>query len=80
MLSVIGNELARDENDGCSLLDEIVLGRGARRILVAALETEVAAYLEAHRAERDDEDMPWSSVTARAAPGRSRSGPGRRSR
>src|SRR4029077_10644947 len=44
----------RDEVDGRSLLDEIVR-EGARRMLVAALETEGAAYLEAHREERDAE-------------------------
>ena len=37
---------------GRSLLDEIAR-EGARRMLVAALETEVAAYLEARRDERD---------------------------
>lgn len=35
-----------------SLLDEIAR-EGARRMLLAALETEVAAYLEAYRDERD---------------------------
>ena len=54
MLKVVGNEAAQDEVDGRSLLDEIAR-EGARRMLVAALETEVAAYLEAHRDERDDE-------------------------
>jgi hypothetical protein len=39
---------------GRSLLDEIAR-EGARRLLMAALETEVAAYLEAHREERDAE-------------------------
>src|SRR5262245_47344380 len=52
MLKVGGSEAAQDEVDGRSLLDEIVR-EGARRMLVAALETEVAAYLEAHRGERD---------------------------
>jgi putative transposase len=52
MLKVVGNEAAPDELDGPSLLDEIAR-EGARRMLVAALETEVAAYLEAHRDERD---------------------------
>jgi hypothetical protein len=37
--------------DRRSLLDEIAR-EGARRMLVAALETEVAAYLEAHREAR----------------------------
>jgi hypothetical protein len=38
---------------GAALTDEIAC-EGARRMLVAALETEVAAYLEAHHDERDD--------------------------
>src|SRR5262245_43490225 len=54
MLKFVGNEAAQDEVGGRSLLDEIAR-EGARRMLVAALETEVAAYLEAHRGERDDE-------------------------
>jgi putative transposase len=53
MLRVAGSESARDEVDGRSLLDEIAR-EGARRMLAAALETEVAAYLEAHGDERDD--------------------------
>ena len=52
MLKVVGTEAAQDEVDGRSLLDEITRD-GARRMLVAALETEVAAYLEAHRDRRD---------------------------
>jgi len=40
--------------DGRSLLDEIAR-EGAWRMLVAALETEVATYLEAHCDERDEE-------------------------
>ena len=54
MLKVVGTEAAQDEVDGRSLLDEIAR-EGARRMLVAALETEVAAYLETHRDERDAE-------------------------
>ena len=54
MLKIVGNETAQDGIDGRSLLDEIAR-EGARRMLVAALEAEVAAYLEAHREERDDE-------------------------
>jgi hypothetical protein len=53
MLNVVGTDSARDDVDGRSLLDEIAR-EGARRMLVAALETGVAAYLEAHREERDD--------------------------
>ena len=53
MLKVVGTETAQEEGDGRSLLDEIAR-EGARRMLVAALET-VTAYLEAHREERDAE-------------------------
>jgi hypothetical protein len=53
MPTVAGRETAVDEEaERRSLLDEIVR-EGARRMLLAALETEVAAYLEAHAAERD---------------------------
>jgi len=38
--------------DAHSLLDEIAR-EGARRMLLAALETDVAAYLEAHASDRD---------------------------
>jgi hypothetical protein len=41
MLKFVGNEAAQDEGDGRSLLDEIAR-EGARRMLVAALDTEVA--------------------------------------
>jgi putative transposase len=54
MLKVVGNEATQEETDGRSLLDEIAR-EGARRMLMAALETEVAAYLEKHREERDDD-------------------------
>jgi len=52
MLKVVGGEAVEDEADGRFLLHEIAR-EGARRMLVAALEAEVAAYLEAHRDERD---------------------------
>src|SRR6266478_4145537 len=51
---VVGDAAAQDEVDGRSLLDEIAR-EGAWRMLVAALETEVATYLEAHCDERDEE-------------------------
>ena len=54
MLKIAGSESAQDEMDGQSLLDEIAR-EGARRMLVAALETEVAAYVDAHRDERDED-------------------------
>ena len=53
MLKAVGREAVVDEEvDGASLLDEIAR-EGARRMLLAALETEIAAYLEANAAERD---------------------------
>src|SRR5215471_9209811 len=54
MLKVVGDQAALDGMDARSLLDEIAR-EGARRMLVAALEAEVTAYVEAHREERDDD-------------------------
>ena len=42
MLTVAGREMVDDEVDGRSLLDEIAR-EGPRRMLLAALETEVGA-------------------------------------
>ena len=50
MLSVVTDEPTREYS--ASMLDEIVR-EGARRMLAAALEAEVAAYVEAHVDERD---------------------------
>ena len=52
MLTVAGDEIGGAVIDGRLLLDEIAR-EGARRMLVAALATEVAAYLHAHVTERD---------------------------
>jgi putative transposase len=52
MLTAAGRETGDEEVDGRSLLDGIAR-EGARRMLLAALETEVAAYLEAHATDRD---------------------------
>jgi transposase-like protein len=52
MLSVITDAQAHDEL--CLDLDAIVR-EGARRMLAAALEAEVDAYLAAHAAERDEQ-------------------------
>jgi putative transposase len=54
MLTVAADEVGGEEIDGRSLLDEIAR-EGARRMLAAALEVEVAAYLDAHHDERDAE-------------------------
>jgi hypothetical protein len=73
MLRVAGSKSGHDELDGRSLLDEIAR-EGARRMLVAALETEVAAYVEAHDLARDEEGHALVVRNGRAAPARSRSG------
>jgi putative transposase len=52
MLKVVADEAARE--DLAASLDEIVR-EGARRMLAAALEEEVAAYIVAHAAERDED-------------------------
>src|SRR6266516_1958434 len=51
MLKVGAGEAGRE--DLAASLDEIVR-EGARRMLAAALEDEVAAYIAAHAAERDE--------------------------
>jgi transposase-like protein len=51
MLKVVADEAARE--DLAASLDEIVR-EGARRMLAAALEDEVAAYIAAHAGERDE--------------------------
>jgi len=52
MLKVVADEAARE--DLAAGLDEIVR-EGARRMLAAALEDEVAAYIAAHAGERDEQ-------------------------
>jgi hypothetical protein len=52
MLNVVADEAARE--DLAASLDEIVR-EGARRMLAAALEDEVAAYLAVHAAGRDED-------------------------
>src|SRR5436309_9488451 len=51
MLKVVADEAVRE--DLAASLDEIVR-EGARRMLAAALEDEVAAYIAAHAGERDE--------------------------
>jgi putative transposase len=56
MLKVVHDAVEPNENDivaGRSLLDEIVRD-GARQMLAAALQAEVAAYIEAHAGEVDE--------------------------
>jgi transposase-like protein len=51
MLKIVVDEAGRE--DLAAGLDEIVR-EGARRMLAAALEDEVAAYIAAHAGERDE--------------------------
>lgn len=76
MLRVAGSESAKDEMDGRSSLDEIAC-EGARRMLVAALETEVAAYLAAHSGARDDEGHALVVRNGKVRTRKITSGPGR---
>jgi len=54
MLKVVENGTGREAGEQLFELDEIAR-MGARRMLIAALETEAADYVERHRDERDDE-------------------------
>jgi hypothetical protein len=54
MLKIVTNEAENQAGSATPLsLDEIAR-EGARRMLVAALEEEVASYIDAHKHERDD--------------------------
>jgi hypothetical protein len=53
--------------DGGSLIDEIVRD-GARRMLAAALEAEVAAYIAAHADQLDEQGRRLAVHRERGAP------------
>src|SRR6476619_1738183 len=53
MLTVVGQEGAQEQPAPMSLLDELVRD-GARRMLAAALEAEVAAHIERYAEVRDE--------------------------
>jgi hypothetical protein len=61
---------------GGSLIDEIVRD-GARRMLAAALEAEVAAYIAAHTSEVDDHGRRLVVRNGHASPGRYSPAPAR---
>jgi transposase-like protein len=65
MLSVVTDESTGEHSP--SMLDEIVR-EGARRMLAAALEAEVAAYIEAHADERDEHGRRLVVRNGRAEP------------
>ena len=54
MLKVVHDAYASNEAAGGSMLDEIVRD-GARQMLAAALQAEVAAYIEAFAGELDED-------------------------
>src|ERR1700730_10729407 len=54
MLKVVESGAGREADGELFELDEIARA-GARRMLMAALETEAADYVERHRDERDQE-------------------------
>lgn len=56
MLRVIDRAGTREEGDDGRDLDELAR-EGARRMLVKALEAEVASYVEAHEEERDEQGL-----------------------
>ena len=53
MLTVVQDETAANVAGGGSLLDELAR-EGARKMLAAALQAEVAAYIEAHTDQVDE--------------------------
>jgi hypothetical protein len=62
MLKVVENTSEGEPVDAPSTLDELAR-EGARRMLAAALEAEVATYIEAHREARDERGrvvFPWN--------------------
>ena len=71
MLKVVHDADASNENSaaGGSLLDEIVRD-GARAMLAAALQAEVAAYIDAHLGRSTRMGIGWWYATATTAPAR----------
>ena len=68
MLKLVHDE-AGDDTAGGSLLDEIVRD-GARRMLAAALQAEVAAYIASPPTWLTRSGTGWWCVTATTLPGR----------
>lgn len=56
MLRVVDKPSTREEGNDGRDLDELAR-EGARRMLVTALEAEVASYVEAHERERDEQGL-----------------------
>jgi hypothetical protein len=73
MLKVVTDGAEAQADELALSLDDLAR-EGARRMLVTALEAEVAAYLERHRDERDENGQRWWFGTGRRGQGRSPSG------
>jgi putative transposase len=54
MLRIVETVEGRESSEGAATLDELAL-EGARRMLAAALDEEVAAYIERHQTDVDDD-------------------------
>jgi hypothetical protein len=67
MLRVVETDVERKEESGGNLLDELAR-EGARRMLVKALETEVATYLAA-AADEPSVDTSNPTICGRAKTG-----------
>ncbi len=63
MLKVVENGAGREAEGELFELDEIAR-MGARRMLIAALETEAADYVERHRTSATRRDGRWWCTTA----------------
>ena len=68
MLKIV-EDPAEPNPAGGSMLDEIVRD-GARQMLAAALQAEVAAFIDAHRGEVDEVVAGWWSATGSTSRGR----------
>ena len=74
MLKVLDTTTETEETPATPTLDDLAR-EGARRMLMAALQVEVAQYVDAYQEARDARaGGGWWSATVRPRPGRSRVG------
>ena len=69
MLRVVHDEAIQEAPEGRFILDDL-LREGARRMIAAALEAEVAEYIERYRRRATSGATRWSCATARRGRGR----------
>lgn len=67
MLKVVSDDAARQQDEFALGLDDLAR-EGARRMLAAALDAEVAAYIERFREERDEQGHSLVVRNGRARP------------